>query len=205
VVPSRSKPAAPHRSLVLSRRLLLLSLSLPCISAGPGQAEQATAPDEAVLSEAVRFLAHEKSAAEQYAVILSTVGKIDTAQYVRGIELYADAKAEFDALIAELKFDLTTGQDPARSAKFTGALQRAAEKRVAFTSFVSHEVVDKFNGARPGLPDMLNVVPELVKAITDAGLSIWKAYREMSKERRDAILNELGQLQWRPFSELEKA
>jgi hypothetical protein len=52
---------------------------------------------------------------------------------------------------------------------------------------------------------MLNVVPELVKAITDAGLSIWKAYREMSKDRRDAILNELGQLQWRPFSELVKA
>ena len=148
MVPSRSKPAAPHRSLVLSRRLFLLSLSLPCISAGPGQAEQATAPDEAVLSDAVRFLAHEKSAAEQYAVILSTVGKTDTAQYVRGIELYADAKAEFDALIAELKFDLTTGQDPARSAKFTGALQGAAEKRVAFTSFVSHEVVASWRWPR---------------------------------------------------------
>jgi hypothetical protein len=51
------------------------------------------APDEAVLSEAVRFLAREKSAAEQYAVILATVGKIDTSQYVRRIELYADAKA----------------------------------------------------------------------------------------------------------------
>lgn len=162
------------------------------------------ASDEAALSDAVHFLTHEKSAAEQYGVILSTVGKTDTAQYVRGMELYADAKAEFDALIAELKFDLTTGQDPARSAKFTEALRAAAEKRVAFTTFVSHEVVDKFKGARPGLPDVLNVVPELVKAITDASLSIWKAYRDTGKERRDAILSDLDQLEWRPFSELAK-
>lgn len=204
MVLSRSKAAGPQRSNALNRRLFLLGLALPCILAGPGGAERATAPDEAVLSEAIRFLAHEKSAAEQYAVILSTVGKTDTAQYVRGIELYADAKAEFDALIAELKFDLAQGHDPARSAKFTEALQGAAEKRVAFTSFVSHEVVDKFQGSRPGLPDVLNVVPELVKAITDAGLSIWKAYRDTGNERRDAILNELGQLEWRSFSELVK-
>jgi hypothetical protein len=175
------------------------------IIAGLGKAAQAAEPDEATLSDAIHFLAREKSAAEQYAVILSTVGKTDTTKYVHGIELYADAKSEFDALIAELKFDLTTGQEPARSAKFTEALEKAAGKRVAFTSFVSHEVVEKFKGARPGLPDVLNVVPELVKAITDAGLSIWKAYRDTDKDRRDAILNELDQLKWRPFSTLVKA
>src|ERR1700730_4720925 len=141
---SRSKATGPQRSNALNRRLFLLGLAIPGILAGSSKAERATAPNETALSEAIRFLAHEKSAAEQYAVILATVGKTDTAQYVRGITLYADAKAEFDALIAELKFDLTAGQDPARSPKFTEALQRAAEKRVAFTSFVSHEVVDKF-------------------------------------------------------------
>jgi hypothetical protein len=202
MVLSRSKAAGPLRGNALNRRVFLLGLAVPCILAGLGEA---AAPDEAGLSDAIHFLAHEKSAAEQYAVILATVGKSDTTQYVRGIELYADAKAEFDALIAELKFDLATGQDPGRSAKFTEALQGAAAKRVAFTSFVSREVVDKFPGARPGLPDMLNVVPELVKAITDAGLSIWKAYRDTGKERRDAILNELGQLQWRSFSDVMKA
>ena len=46
------------------------------------------------------------------------------------------------------------------------------------------------------------MVPDLVKAITEAGLSIWKAFRGARKERRDAILNELEQLQWRPFAEL---
>jgi hypothetical protein len=153
------------------------------------------------LPEAMRFLAHEKSAAEQFAVILSTVAKNDAALYVRGIELYADAKAEFDGLIAELRIELQTGQEPAKSVKFNQALKDAAEKRITFTSFVSSEV-DKLQGARPGLEDLIQVVPDLVKAITEAGLSIWKAFREARQERRDAILDELELMQWRPFSEL---
>jgi len=153
------------------------------------------------LPEAMRFLTHEKSAAQQYAVILSTVAKNDAALYVRSIQLYADAKAEFDGLIAELRIELETGQEPAKSVKFNQALKGAAEKRIAFTSFVSSEV-DKLPGARPGLEDLIQVVPDLVKAITEAGLSIWKAFRGARKERRDAILNELALLQWRPFAEL---
>jgi hypothetical protein len=106
------------------------------------------------LPEAMRFLAHEKSAAEQYAVILSTLGKNDAALYVRGIELYADAKAEFDGLIAQLRIELQRGQEPAGSVKFNQALKGAAEKRIVFTSFVSGEV-DKLQGARPGLEDLI--------------------------------------------------
>jgi hypothetical protein len=153
------------------------------------------------LPEAMRFLAHEKSAAEQYAVILSTLGKNDAALYVRGIELYADAKAEFDGLIAQLRIELQRGQEPAGSVKFNQALKGAAEKRIVFTSFVSGEV-DKLQGARPGLEDLIQVVPDLVKAITEAGLSIWKGFREARKERRDSILNELELLRWRSFAEL---
>jgi hypothetical protein len=166
---------------------------------------QSPAPSaEAALARAVGVLAHEKSAAEQYAVILATAGKSNTALYVRGIQLYADAKAEFDAMIAELKFDLTTGQDPTHSSVFTGALQAGAQKRVAFTSFVSREIVDKLKGARPGLPDVITAAPDLVKAITDSGLAIWKAFHDASKERRDAILSEVDQLQWRSFTDLAR-
>jgi hypothetical protein len=200
----RSKTANAQRSLVINRRLLLLGLVLAGISGGPGEAQQAAPSADATLADAVRVLTREKSAAEGYAEILATVGKADIGRYVRGIQLYADAKAEFDALIAELKFDLTTGQDPARSAVFTGALQGAAEKRVAFTSFVKREVVDLVPDARAGLPDPFAAVPELVKTITDAGLSIWKAFHDANKERRDAILNEVEHLQWRSFAELAK-
>jgi hypothetical protein len=201
---SRKLAADAYRRMVMNRRLLLLALSLAGIGSAPGKAEQPEPSSEATLAKAVGVLAHEKSAAEQYAVILATAGKSDTALYVRGIQLYADAKAEFDAMIAELKFDLITGQGPANSAVFTGALQGAAQKRIAFTSFVSREVVDKLSGAKPGLPDVIEAVPELVKAITDSGMSIWKAFHDASKERRDAILVEVDYLQWRSFADLAK-
>ena len=196
--------AHPHSRLLVNRRLLLLGLAFLGVSSGRSHAQRPAPSGEEMLAAAIGVLAHEKSAAEQYAVILTTAGKADTARYLRGIQLYADAKAEFDAMIAELKFDLTTGQDPARSAVLTGALQGAAEKRVAFTTFVSREVVAKVEGARPGLPDVISAIPELLKAITDAGLSIWKAFHDASKARRDAILAEVDHVQWRSFADLVK-
>ena len=140
----------PLRERRVARRLFVAAalVSLLCISVRAQQSEPGT------LSDAIRFLGHEKSAAEQYGVILITVAKDNPGLYVRGIKLYADAKSDFDGLIAELRFDLQSGQDPARSAKFNEALKEAAEKRVAFTSFVSGEV-DKLGGARPGLPDVI--------------------------------------------------
>jgi hypothetical protein len=189
----------PDRERLVARRILLTA-ALSSLLYLPASGQQ-TEPE--TLSDAIRFLAHEKSAAEQYGVILFTVAKDHPGLYVRGIKLYADAKAEFDGLIAELRFDLRNGQEPAKSAKFNDALKEAAEKRVAFTSFVSAEI-DKLPGARPGLPDVIQAVPELVKAITDAGISIWNAFRQARKENRDAILSELEHLEWRPFSELTK-
>ena len=189
----------PHSERLTARRLILafpLAL-IPVMSASAQQTEPGT------LSDAIRFLGHEKSAAEQYGVILITVAKDNAGLYVRGIKLYADAKAEFDGLIAELRYDLQSGQQPAKSAKFNKALKEAAERCVAFTSFVSAEI-DKLPGARPGLPDVIQAVPELVKALTDAGISIWNAFRQARKENRDAILSELEHLEWRPFSELTK-
>ena len=163
------------------------------------------AANEPTLSDAVAVLEKERSAAEQYAVFLGSVGRKDVDAYVRGIQLYADAKADFDGLIAALRIDLIEGRNPAQSPKFTAALQAAAEKRVAFTNFVSDKVVGKTEGAKPGLMDVVRVVPDLVKAITDAGLAIWEAFRKGSKEHRDAILSEIDHLRWRSFADLAKA
>jgi hypothetical protein len=140
------------------------------------------------------FLKREKSRVEQHALLLRTVEKTDPAVYEHGIELYMDGKADFDELIEELKVGLIAGQDPARSAKFAATLQEAAEKEIAFTAFVKREVADKLKGARAGLPDVANAVAGLLKTITDATLSIWKAYRDNATERRDAILNELRRM-----------
>jgi hypothetical protein len=63
-------------------------------------------------------------------------------------------------------------------------------------------VVGKTEGAKPGLIAVVKVVPELVTAITDAGLKIWDAYRDVGKERRDAILEEIDHLRWKSFADL---
>jgi hypothetical protein len=122
----------PFRERRVAWRLFVAGavVSLLCISVRAQQSEPGT------LSDAIRFLGHEKSAAEQYGVILITVAKDNPGLYVRGIKLYADAKSDFDGLIAELRFDLQSGQDPAGSAKFNESLKEAAEKRIAFTSFI---------------------------------------------------------------------
>jgi hypothetical protein len=191
-----------HGGALVARRIFLAA-ALSAAFCGSPRAQPAQPPSAGTVSEAIGLLAHEKSAAEQYAVILSTIAKNDTVLYLRGFKLYADAKSDFDELLAELRFDLQSGQDPARSAKFDEALKGAAEKRVAFTAFVSGEV-DRLQGARPGLPDVIKAVPELVTAISDAGLKIWNAYHGANKERRDAIMNELERLEWRSFAELAK-
>jgi hypothetical protein len=162
----------------------------------------ASARADDAFSGAVGVLERERSAAEQYAVILATVGRGDVGLYVRGIELYADAKAEFDGLIAQLRLSLIAGSDPVHSPEFGAALQGAAEKRIAFTNFVSDQVVGKIQGARPGLVDVVKVVPDLVTALTDAGLRLWRAFRDANKEHREAILSEIDHLRWRAFADL---
>jgi len=97
---------------------------------------------------------------------------------------------------------LIEGRNPTRSSKFATALEAAAKSRIAFTNFVSDQVVGKIEGAKPGLIDVVKVVPDLVKAITDAGLAIWEAFAKADKERRDAVLSEVDHLRWRAFADL---
>jgi hypothetical protein len=167
-------------------------------------AGSAAQPAPASYSDAVQVLAREQSAAEQYAVILDRFGKNDTTRYIQGITRYADAKADFDGLIEALKTDLAEGSDPSNSPKLGDALRVAAEKRVAFTTFVTDQVVGNKEGAKGILPEVVSVVPDLIKALTDAGISIWREYATAGKERRDAIRDELDHLKWKPFADIAK-
>lgn len=54
-------------------------------------------------------------------------GHKDIGQYVKGVTLYAEAKAEFDGLISELEHELEQAGPP------EAALKDAVAKRVAFT------------------------------------------------------------------------
>jgi hypothetical protein len=177
---------------------------LPAAAQGSPPAGGAAQPAPATYSDAVQVLAREQSAAEQYAVILDRFGKNDPTRYIQGITRYADAKADFDGLIEALKTDLIQGRDPGSSPKLGEALRAAAEKRVAFTSFVADQMVGDKEGAKGLLPDVVKVVPDLIRALADAGIGIWREYRAAGKERRDAIRDELDHLKWKPFADIAK-
>ena len=152
---------------------------------------------------AVGVLEREKSAAEQYALVLDRFGKTDTTRYVQGITRYAEAKADFDGLIEALKTDLVQRRDPTASPRFSEALRVAAEKRIAFTNFVEEVVGDK-EGARGWIYDVVRVVPDLVKALTDAGISIWREVHDAHQARRDQILDQIEHLKWKAFADIAK-
>ena len=180
----------------ISRRTFVAGLLTglkPAVCAAQGPAS---------LPEAIGVLAHEKSAAEQYAVILATVGKKDMATYLHGITLYANAKADFDGLIEELIASLRSGVKPGTSERFKKALDAAAQKRISFTDFVTNDIVGKIEGAKPGLPSIITLLPDLIKAITDAGLAIWNAFHSAAKEKQDAILEELERQKWKLFADI---
>jgi hypothetical protein len=181
---------------------MVASTALVCGASLLSRAGLAATDGATPLPDLVRVLEKERSVAEGYAEILATVGRKNVDAYVRGIALYADAKANFDGLIAQLRFDLVEGREPTKSAKFEAAMEAAATSRIAFTDFVSDEVVGKAAGAKSGLIDAVKVVPDLVRAITDEGLKIWDDYAKGTKERRDAILNEIDRLRWRSFADL---
>jgi hypothetical protein len=148
----------------LTRRSLVVSAALVCAVTLVPQADAAAADNAPSLSDAVGVLAKEQSAAEQYAVILATVGRKNVDAYVRGIQLYADAKSDFDALISQMRFDLVEGCDPTKSPKFSAAIEAAAKSRITFTNFVRDEIVGKTEGAKPGLIEVKVEVPDLVTA-----------------------------------------
>jgi hypothetical protein len=149
-------------------------------------------------ADAVQVLAREKTIAEEYADSLYKFGKRDPARYVQGITRYAEAKADFDGLIEALK----AGRDPGTQ-KFTEDLRIAAHKRVAFTTFVSEQIVGGQQGARGPLPTVLDI-SDLVRALTEAGLGIWREYRSAGKERRDEINDQLDHLKWQAFADIAK-
>jgi len=207
---------------IQSNRWARLVLAAPLLLASPGFANEPArsfgtapivlaqqsggarpaAPAPAAFSEAIRVLARERSAAEAYAILLDTHGKKDVSRYVRGIELYADAKAEFDGLIEGLKAEVGAGRDPAASPQFKELLDAAAKKRIAFTSFVGEDVIGNTQGAKPALPVVIAAVPALVKALVDAGVAIWKEWVAVSTERRKEIVDQLNGLRWRAFADI---
>jgi hypothetical protein len=124
-------------------------------------------------------------------------GQKDFGQYAKGVTLYAEAKAEFDGLIAELEHELEQARPPDQSENLEAALKDTVAKRVAFTSFVTDTLVPPTEGAQKGIVgDFIKAGGDLIKALTDAGIAIWRELRSSGEARRKEIMQELESLRW---------
>jgi len=153
------------------------------------------------MSDGFRVMAREKSLAEQFLVIMNDFGRKDITQYVKGVTLYAEAKAEFDGLLTELEHELEQAMAPNQSEKFAAVLKEAVAKRVAFTSFVTDTLIPHTDGAPRGIVgDFIKGAAELVRVLADAGLAIWHEFRSGNEARRKEIKQQLEALRWPQFT-----
>jgi len=163
----------------------------------------AAAQEKSDFSEAIGFLAKEQSLAQSYVSILNEFGKDDLKNYAEGIRLYADAKGEFDGLIEQLKYNLKAGKALDDSSDYQSVLKNAADQRVAFTSFVTDKIIsDDPERKNPLALAAIAVAPELIDALTKVGKTIWQEYRNVGKERKQEILDQLDTLKWKAFHEI---
>ena len=175
----------------------LCAFIIVTLTVGPLGADEKTASDGQLFGQ----LAREQSLSESYVGLLNAFGKKDDNTYVKGIELYAVAKADFDGLIEQLKNDLIAGRKLDQSEAYKTVLRAAVEHRVAFTTHIAENVITGNKGKRSGITAVLTTVASLLPALTELGVAIWNAYRGAKKEQRQQILDQLDALKWKPFYE----
>nr|NJM03642.1 hypothetical protein [Desulfobacula sp.] len=149
----------------------------------------------------MRILAREQSLAESHAGILKEFGRQNMENYARGIMLYAEAKADFDGLIEQMRTQLMTGQPIEESESFKKIMAAAAENRIAFTNFVSKQITpdepDKKN-----LPVVFTTAAQLIPVLIDAGKAIYDEYRKAQEQGKKDILAQLNALKWKSFDKI---
>jgi hypothetical protein len=152
--------------------------------------------------EAAGILAEERTFAESDAGLLKTYAAADQAALLRGQRLYAEAKAASDGLIARFLVVLADDRDPGSALDLKQAAERAFVARLAFSHHVNDALPD-LRGTKSVLLDALaKPATDLVKALIDGGIAIWKEYRRGNELRRATLRAQLEPHRWRAFTEL---
>jgi hypothetical protein len=156
------------------------------------------------LGETVRVLAEERVLGEHAVVLLNRFGRGDVSVLAAGEQLYTEAQAAFNGLIAQLQLELTQASDPSKSKAFSGALAAAVDRRKTFLAFVAARV-PRGDGTKSGVETLIAEavaasVGVLISSVTESAVTIWREFRRSSKERREEIRGRLDAERWRPFA-----
>jgi hypothetical protein len=184
------------RSLVSSVLLAVLLLTAVAI----GQPASTSWPD------AVGKIAGERAKAETCVALMKKYG--DDAQKARGEITYTNAKADFDAVIAELITALSTGQTPANLPNMQAKLISGVSGRVEFCGVVS-DLLPKTAGQKEKsvMIDIAKMIPfeQLLKVLSEGVSALYTNHRTDETLTRRTIQTQLEAARWPAFSEVKAA
>jgi hypothetical protein len=125
---------------------------------------------------------------------------------------YGDAKAAFDGWIATLEAAMREGTSLEQSPQYEASLQRALNETQSFVDsagfvhiLADAQRVQAPQGARGAPPPEAiagGVAKVLLPALADVGVTLWREYRDASKEKRDEIIQSLDAARFRSFDEI---
>ena len=144
--------------------------------------------------EAVTRLARERTLAETCVGVLKKYG--DEGSIDRGSHAYAEAKAEYDGVIAGLTVALASREKASSLPDLEARLQRGFYKREAFCRSV-HPLVPTKCGEKDVVAELL--ASGLLGLLLAAGKEIWLRIRDDNALMRKTIGTQLEATLWRPF------
>ena len=151
--------------------------------------------------EAVGRLAGVRSKAETCAGLLKGHG--DQQQVSQGEMVYADAKANFDGVIAGLVAALTERGDPKSLPSLETDLEQGATSFKTFCQTVG-DLLPSDSGRKGILEDIVKAAIEpVINALSAAVATLYNNYRKDDALTRETIKTQLEAAKWPDFAEVK--
>jgi hypothetical protein len=128
------------------------------------------------------------------------------AQVARGQLSYADAKADFDAVIAGLIAALSAGQAPASLPSLQAKLTSGVSALLEFSNMVSKLLPDT-PGKKGIMDELAKIIPiePLLKMLSEGVSALYSNHRNDDALTRRTIQTQLEAARWPTFSEVKAA
>jgi hypothetical protein len=163
-------------------------------------AEGTSTPADIGWQEAVARLARERTLAVACVGLLRKHG--DPGAIARGALAYADAKAEYDGIVAGLSVALARRDQPSSLPDLQARLQRGFDRREAFAASVRALLAHPSGGER-GLVG--EIVGGALGPLVDAVKAIWLRSRDDDALMRRTIETQLQATIWPTFESVPAA
>ncbi|MGB7044731.1 MAG: hypothetical protein WBD65_07425, partial [Methylocella sp.] len=153
--------------------------------------------------QAVGRLAGERSKAETCAALLKGYG--DQQQSSRGQLAYGEAKANFDAVIAELITALTEGGNPKSLPSLETDLEHGAEDLGKFCKMVN-DLLPSASGRKDVIADIAkSAIQPLIDALSEGVAALYNNHRKDDALTIETIKTQLEATKWPNFAEVKAA